>query len=63
VTAVELHATPVAESLYRSMGFSDEGPTALRVRDLGRWFQTHRRREGEVKVTAGQGPLISELIG
>ena len=32
VTVVELHATPVAERLYREMGFSDEGPVALRRR-------------------------------
>jgi len=32
--AIELHSTPVAESLYLSMGFSDEGPRALRIR---RW--------------------------
>src|SRR3954452_201309 len=32
--AIELHSTPVGESLYLSMGFSDEGPRALRIR---RW--------------------------
>src|SRR5579863_532324 len=31
VTAVELHATPVAERLYLSMGFTDDGPRALRI--------------------------------
>src|SRR3954447_2438014 len=30
--SVELHATPVAESLYESMGFNDDGPRALRRR-------------------------------
>jgi GNAT superfamily N-acetyltransferase len=37
VTAVELHATPVAESLYLSMGFTDSGPRALRIRSLPEW--------------------------
>jgi GNAT superfamily N-acetyltransferase len=32
VFAVELHATAQAESLYLSMGFSDEGARALRKR-------------------------------
>jgi GNAT superfamily N-acetyltransferase len=32
VPAIELHATPMAESLYRSLGFSDSGPRALRRR-------------------------------
>jgi GNAT superfamily N-acetyltransferase len=32
VRSVELHSTPVAESLYTSMGFSDDGPRALRRR-------------------------------
>ena len=32
VGVVELHATPVAESLYRSLGFDDSGPVALRRR-------------------------------
>jgi GNAT superfamily N-acetyltransferase len=30
--SIELHSTSVAESLYRSMGFSDDGPRALRRR-------------------------------
>jgi GNAT superfamily N-acetyltransferase len=34
VRAIELHSTAVAESLYESMGFSDDGPRALRRR---RW--------------------------
>jgi GNAT superfamily N-acetyltransferase len=37
VRAVELHATPMAESLYQAMGFGDAGPRALRIRDLGSW--------------------------
>jgi hypothetical protein len=37
VTAVELHATPMAHTLYQSMGFSDSGPRALRIRDLSAW--------------------------
>jgi GNAT superfamily N-acetyltransferase len=37
VTAVELHATPAAESLYLSMGFTDNGPRALRIRSLPEW--------------------------
>jgi GNAT superfamily N-acetyltransferase len=37
VAAVELHATPMAESLYRSMGFTDTGPRALRIGDLAAW--------------------------
>jgi GNAT superfamily N-acetyltransferase len=32
VLTVELHATPMAEVLYRSLGFTDEGPPALRRR-------------------------------
>jgi len=32
VHTVELHATPMAEALYRSMGFDDAGPRALRRR-------------------------------
>jgi len=32
VRSVELHSTLVAESLYRSMGFTDDGPRALRRR-------------------------------
>jgi GNAT superfamily N-acetyltransferase len=32
VRSVELHSTPVAEPLYLSMGFTDEGPRALRWR-------------------------------
>jgi GNAT superfamily N-acetyltransferase len=36
-TAVELHATPMAEPLYRTMGFTDRGPRALRIRDLSEW--------------------------
>jgi GNAT superfamily N-acetyltransferase len=32
VSAIELHATPMAESLYLSLGFSDAGPRALRRR-------------------------------
>lgn len=32
VPAVELHATPTAEALYTSMGFTDSGPRALRRR-------------------------------
>jgi len=32
VTTVELHATEAAESLYRSLGFDDAGPRALRRR-------------------------------
>jgi GNAT superfamily N-acetyltransferase len=34
VLAVELHSTVAAEGLYESLGFSDEGPRALRRR---RW--------------------------
>jgi hypothetical protein len=30
VSAVELHATTEGEPLYRSLGFSDAGPRALR---------------------------------
>lgn len=30
ITTVELHATPVAESLYRKLGFDDTGMRALR---------------------------------
>ena len=30
VLAVELHATPMAESMYVSLGFDDSGPRALR---------------------------------
>jgi GNAT superfamily N-acetyltransferase len=37
VQAVELHATPMAESLYLSLGFADAGPRALRIRDLAAW--------------------------
>jgi GNAT superfamily N-acetyltransferase len=32
VPTVELHATPMAESLYRKLGFDDSGPRALRRR-------------------------------
>jgi GNAT superfamily N-acetyltransferase len=32
VLSVELHATPMAEQLYRSLGFDDSGPRALRRR-------------------------------
>jgi GNAT superfamily N-acetyltransferase len=32
VPAIELHSTPMAESLYLSLGFSDSGPRALRRR-------------------------------
>jgi GNAT superfamily N-acetyltransferase len=32
VRAIELHSTPMAESLYLSLGFSDSGPRALRRR-------------------------------
>lgn len=32
VRTVELHATPMAESLYRRLGFDDSGPRALRRR-------------------------------
>jgi GNAT superfamily N-acetyltransferase len=32
VPAIELHATPMAESLYLSLGFGDSGPRALRRR-------------------------------
>jgi GNAT superfamily N-acetyltransferase len=32
VTVIELHATPVAEPLYLSLGFDDSGPRALRRR-------------------------------
>lgn len=41
VTAVELHATPMAETLYQSMGFSDSGPRALRIRNLSAWRRAH----------------------
>lgn len=34
VRNVELHATPMAESLYMELGFNDEGPRALRRRRL-----------------------------
>jgi hypothetical protein len=29
---IELHATPTGEPLYRSLGFDDTGPPALRRR-------------------------------
>jgi GNAT superfamily N-acetyltransferase len=32
IPAIELHSTPMAESLYLSLGFSDSGPRALRRR-------------------------------
>jgi GNAT superfamily N-acetyltransferase len=32
IASVELHATPMAESLYLDLGFSDAGPRALRRR-------------------------------
>ena len=32
VWSVELHATPMAEALYRALGFDDPGPRALRRR-------------------------------
>jgi GNAT superfamily N-acetyltransferase len=32
VRTVELHATPMAEALYRELGFDDSGPRALRRR-------------------------------
>ena len=32
VTVVELHATSDGEPLYRSLGFDDDGPPALRRR-------------------------------
>jgi GNAT superfamily N-acetyltransferase len=32
VRAIELHSTPMAESLYLSLGFGDSGPRALRRR-------------------------------
>jgi GNAT superfamily N-acetyltransferase len=32
VDVVELHATPYGEALYRSLGFDDRGPVALRRR-------------------------------
>jgi len=35
VRSVELHATPMAESLYLSLGFDDSGPRALRRRAQG----------------------------
>jgi GNAT superfamily N-acetyltransferase len=44
VTAVELHATPIAESLYQSMGFTDVGPRALRIRNLSQWWQARSTR-------------------
>jgi len=36
-SSVELHATHMAEQLYRSLGFSDSGPRALRIRQLSQW--------------------------
>jgi hypothetical protein len=33
VPAIELHSTQVAEELYLSLGFSDNGPRALRRRN------------------------------
>ncbi len=39
VIAVELHATGMAETLYRTMGFSDSGPRALRIRNLSDWWR------------------------
>jgi GNAT superfamily N-acetyltransferase len=32
VPTIELHSTPMAEALYRSLGFDDSGPRALRRR-------------------------------
>jgi hypothetical protein len=32
IAVVELHATTDGEPLYRSLGFSDQGPIALRRR-------------------------------
>lgn len=32
VPVVELHSTPIAEAMYRSLGFDDSGPRALRRR-------------------------------
>lgn len=32
VKTIELHATPMAEHLYRSMGFGESGGRALRLR-------------------------------
>ncbi len=43
ITVVELHATAAGEPLYRSLGFDDEGPAALRRRAwlLGHLTTTH----------------------
>jgi GNAT superfamily N-acetyltransferase len=40
VRSVELHATPIGESLYERLGFDGSGGRAMRIRDLEEWWST-----------------------